>query len=291
MIGDNISRLRKQRGMSQEELAVGLHVVRQTVSKWEQGKSVPDAEMVIRMADLLEVSVQELLGLPPERDARHLAEELERANALLAEMAQEERQRKLAGEKRGMILGFSFLALVAALLIPNQWVCLAVVCLCLASILVILWRNLALLTSITTEHANLLSLKVTTLFSVVILVVGILAAVLMGLGVVQPEDDGRLFAMVIIACVMVFSGIISPKLPYNRHTGLRLPWTVVDEDAWNVAHRTLGFTALPIAALYAAGTMGLDNFEVVTLCAVAAWVGIPAVASYVFYSRKIRGKL
>ncbi len=291
MIHDNISRLRKQKGMSQEELAVGLHVVRQTVSKWEQGKSVPDAETVIRMADLLEVPVHEILGLPPEGNAEHLAEELARANALLAEMAREARQRKLAGEKRGMILGLSFLALTAALVIPNQWVCLAVVCLCIVSALVILWRNLALLTSITTENADLRALKVTTLFSAVILVVGVLAAVLLGTGVFQPEDDGRMLAMVIIACVMVFSGLISPKLPFNRHTGLRLPWTVVDEDTWNVAHRTLGFTALPIAVLYAAGTLTKENFDVVTLCAAGAWIGIPAVVSYVFYNRKIRGKL
>lgn len=62
MLGDNIKILRKQKGYSQETLAGQLNVVRQTVSKWEKGISVPDAEMLSRIAELLEVSVEELLG-------------------------------------------------------------------------------------------------------------------------------------------------------------------------------------------------------------------------------------
>ena len=62
MFGENLKMLRKQKGFSQEELAARLHVVRQTISKWEKGLSVPDAEMLIRLAEILEVSVSELLG-------------------------------------------------------------------------------------------------------------------------------------------------------------------------------------------------------------------------------------
>ena len=62
MFGENLKTLRKQKGFSQEELAVRLHVVRQTVSKWEKNLSVPDADTLIRLAEILEVSVSELLG-------------------------------------------------------------------------------------------------------------------------------------------------------------------------------------------------------------------------------------
>ena len=62
MLGDNIRVLRKQKGYSQETLAERLHVVRQTVSKWEKGLSVPDADLLQALADVLEVSVGELLG-------------------------------------------------------------------------------------------------------------------------------------------------------------------------------------------------------------------------------------
>ncbi len=69
MLNDNIKRLRQARGISQEELALRLGVVRQTVSKWEKGISVPDAEMLMKLADYFGVSVGELLGTKIDTDA------------------------------------------------------------------------------------------------------------------------------------------------------------------------------------------------------------------------------
>ena len=62
MLSDNIKRIRKSKGLSQEELAIKLNVVRQTVSKWENGLSVPDSYMLITLADELDTSVNVLLG-------------------------------------------------------------------------------------------------------------------------------------------------------------------------------------------------------------------------------------
>ncbi len=60
MLHENLKKLRKQKGFTQEELAGQLHVVRQTVSKWEQGLSVPDAQTVSRLAEIYEVPVSDL---------------------------------------------------------------------------------------------------------------------------------------------------------------------------------------------------------------------------------------
>ena len=62
MLGKNIKALRKSKGLSQEELAVKLNVVRQTISKWEQGLSVPDADMLISISEEFETPVNTLLG-------------------------------------------------------------------------------------------------------------------------------------------------------------------------------------------------------------------------------------
>ena len=72
MLNENIRNLRKSRGLSQEELAARLHVVRQTISKWENGLSVPDSEMLIKLAAVFEVSVSDLLGaeIPTEQEAQ-----------------------------------------------------------------------------------------------------------------------------------------------------------------------------------------------------------------------------
>lgn len=66
MLNENLKHLRLAKGLSQEELAIRLHVVRQTVSKWEKGLSVPDSEMLIRIAEVLETSVSVLLDETPQ---------------------------------------------------------------------------------------------------------------------------------------------------------------------------------------------------------------------------------
>lgn len=62
MLSVNLRNLRRSKGLSQEELAIKLNVVRQTISKWEKGASVPDSEMLIRIAESLDTSVSVLLG-------------------------------------------------------------------------------------------------------------------------------------------------------------------------------------------------------------------------------------
>ncbi len=62
MLKENIKSIRKTKGLSQEELAIKLNVVRQTISKWEQGLSVPDSEMLVSISEVLETPVSVLLG-------------------------------------------------------------------------------------------------------------------------------------------------------------------------------------------------------------------------------------
>lgn len=85
MLSDNIKSLRKNKGYTQEELAARINVVRQTVSKWEKGLSVPDAEALQRLADVLEVDIKELLGAPAlsEQKNDEVVEQLARINEQL----------------------------------------------------------------------------------------------------------------------------------------------------------------------------------------------------------------
>lgn len=87
MFSENLKTLRKQKGMSQETLAQRLNVVRQTISKWEKGLSVPDAHMLTKIAELFEVSVSDLLGAKIEEDqnVNEVAIQLALLNEQLAE--------------------------------------------------------------------------------------------------------------------------------------------------------------------------------------------------------------
>ena len=293
MIYENIKQFRKAKGMTQEELAVKLHVVRQTVSKWEKGLSVPDADVVIQLADLLGVSVHQLLGTSADTDTTaQLSEELARLNEQLAKKNLREKRIQQANQKQGWILLSSFLAMLVALTVKNEVVSILLVGACVLAAVVVLYRNLALLTSVTTEDMKLGVLRTTTFFNVGVLVVGIVFAVLTASDLVTISKDGeKLLAMLLVSCVMLFAGIVSPKLPYNRHTGLRLPWTVQDEDTWNLAHKVIGYISLPVVLLYIACTFTIEDFELVTLAAMVVWIGVPGVISYVFYRKKLYGKL
>ena len=293
MTHENIKQFRKAKGMTQEELAVKLHVVRQTVSKWEKGLSVPDADVVIQLADLLGVSVHQLLGTSADTDTTaQLSEELARLNEQLAKKNLREKRIQQANQKRGWILFSSFLAMLVALTVRNEVVSILLVGACVLAAVVVLYRNLALLTSVTTEDMKLGVLRTTTFFNVGVLVVGIVLAVMTASDLVTISKDGeKLLAMLLVSCVMLFAGIVSPKLPYNRHTGLRLPWTVQDEDTWNLAHKMIGYISLPVVLLYIACTFTIEDFELVTLTAMVVWIGVPGVISYVFYRKKLYGKL
>lgn len=88
MLNENIKALRKSKGLSQQELAMKLNVVRQTISKWEQGLSVPDSDLLIALSEALETPVSTLLGetvIESEVDiVKALSEKLELINLQFA---------------------------------------------------------------------------------------------------------------------------------------------------------------------------------------------------------------
>ena len=96
MLKENIKSLRKSKGLSQEELAIKLNVVRQTISKWEQGLSVPDAEMLISISEVLETPVSALLGENVSEskvdDLKAISEKLEIINLQLSQRKKERKK-------------------------------------------------------------------------------------------------------------------------------------------------------------------------------------------------------
>lgn len=122
MLKDTIKKLRTEQGLSQDELAERVHVVRQTISKWERGTSVPDADSLMALARALGVSAAELLGesAMAEKEPRDLAWE----TSLLDERVTSESQRldRLVRSLKWALIGAAVMVLVFGLFIwlPNQ---------------------------------------------------------------------------------------------------------------------------------------------------------------------------
>lgn len=289
MLGENIKACRIAAGISQEELAQQLHVVRQTVSKWETGRSVPDADVLVQLGEILNVPVQRLLDLP-QQETLDLSQELARLNSLLAEKTARERLAEEAGKKRGYLLLLSFCALLSMVMLRDGLLSLVISGGCLLAAGIVLYRNLSLLTQVTAQDQQMKTLRLVTLSNLALLAGCILLGVLTAMDLIPfPENSERMFAMILIAGLMIFAGLVSPKLPFNRHVGLRLPWTVQDADTWYLAHNILGMISAPLALVYVACSLTVENFELVTGVAMALWIGIPGGLSGIFYIRKIRG--
>lgn len=247
MLCDQIKKYRLQRGLTQEQLGEKLHVVRQTVSKWESGASVPDGDLLPQLAAVLEVSVSQLL----EIEDTQLSEVQARLDALQAQQKRSEQ----ANRKRGLMLFFAFLGLILAPAMPNTAWSVAAVLLCLLASVAVLGCNLELMTHVERRSAGGRAMVKTTVVSVLMVIALAVLAFLEQYGIVVLSVQAeKILATAILCGFMVFFGAIAPKIPYNRYVGLRLPWTVCDEETWYLAHRILALISLPVLVLFLAGT-------------------------------------
>ena len=121
MLNENIKALRKSKGLSQQELAVKVNVVRQTISKWEQGLSVPDSDLLIALSEALETPVSTLLGeavVESEADAvKTLSEKLEIINL---QFARRKAMRRVALHWLFIAVCVGILAVAAVLAVVNS---------------------------------------------------------------------------------------------------------------------------------------------------------------------------
>ncbi len=89
--------------------------------------------------------------------------------------------------------------------------------------------------------------------------------------------------------LMIVIGNIAPKLPFNRYMGLRLPWTVRDEQTWKVAHKLLGYLTFPLVAVMMIGCFFVNTIELIKWC-IITWVAIPGLYSAWYYYGRMTGK-
>lgn len=194
-------------------------------------------------------------------------------------------------KSRGMILFLSFTGLIVALVLQNGVAALLLTGGCFLAAEWVLYRHLDELSNVSEDSPKLKTLRFVTLFDVFLLLLCIGAALLAEAGIVgRNETADKYFAAALILAIMLILGNLAPKMPFTRHTGLRLPWTVTDEETWIVAHRILGYISLPLALVYLAGIPAVPDFKALSVIIFLLWIGIPSGLSLLFYVRKFRGR-
>lgn len=186
---------------------------------------------------------------------------------------------------RWLLLAFSMAAMLCAILVPFPVVKLSVLCALSVGCLLILYRNMEGLTGSPEGSPKNHTMKWVTIFNLLLLALCI--------GAVWLQENGHLgafeeswLAVGLVMVIMLVLGNLAPKIPFNRYTGLRLPWTIRDEDTWRLAHRVLGYISFPLAFLYAALLLCGVGIETSTGIVILSWIAVPGGISYFFYRRK-----
>ena len=124
--------------------------------------------------------------------------------------------------------------------------------------------------------------------TILIIIIGCMFSILSPIKSSLDPKTNEILLVGLCSIFIMFFGNLAPKIPFNRYMGLRLPWTVRDEDTWRVAHRILGYVSFPIGI----GMFVLSFFfkiETIVVTGVLTWIIIPSIYSLVFYYRKIKG--
>lgn len=187
----------------------------------------------------------------------------------------------------------SVLALGVGFLLPDSLITAGVVLLCMLAALAILYRNLPRLSGVSEDNPKVRSLRQATAITLTAAAAVTIAALLIESGTFTPTEPQikLLLSLFLSALIMVF-GNIAPRLPFNRYTGLRLPWTVRDEETWIVAHRLLGYLSMPVGLICLAGIrsrLPFDTWMKVWFAApLLLWIGVPSLLSGLFFWKKWR---
>ena len=114
---EKLINLRKSKGLSQEELGAELKVSRQTISKWEKNYSVPDAEVLVKLADVLEVQTSQLLGVKADSDAQTTEEKQNAYAEQLAHIAEQMAVKNRQSKRIWKTIGIAFAVIIAVCII------------------------------------------------------------------------------------------------------------------------------------------------------------------------------
>lgn len=124
--------------------------------------------------------------------------------------------------------------------------------------------------------------------TILIIIIGCMFSILSPIKSSLDPKTNEILLVGLCSIFIMFFGNLAPKIPFNRYMGLRLPWTVRDEDTWRVAHRILGYVSFPIGIMMFVLSF-FFKIETIVVTGILTWIIIPSIYSLVFYYRKIKG--
>lgn len=189
---------------------------------------------------------------------------------------------------RILFLITSFLILIAGFIIPNTSIVTSIIGVLIIVSLVVLDIKAPIITKLSKDNPKIKTVRFLNRLTIFIVILFSIFNLLLPIKTLFNLKNGEILMVGLISIFMMIFGNLSPKIPFNRYLGLRLPWTIRDEQTWRVAHKILGYSSFPIALMMFVLAFFFNN-EKVVIIGVLTWIGITSAYSFIFYYKKIKG--
>lgn len=154
--------------------------------------------------------------------------------------------------------------------------------------LIIFDVNAPKIANLSEGNVKIKTMRTLNRLTILIIIIGCMFSILSPIKSSLDPKTNEILLVGLCSIFIMFFGNLAPKIPFNRYMGLRLPWTVRDEDTWRVAHRILGYVSFPIGIMMFVLSF-FFKIETIVVTGILTWIIIPSIYSLVFYYRKIKG--
>ena len=189
---------------------------------------------------------------------------------------------------RILFLITSFLILIAGFIIPNTSIVTSIIGVLIIVSLVVLDIKAPIITKLSEGNPKIKTVRFLNRLTIFIVILFSIFNLFLPIKTLFDFKNGEILMVGLISIFMMIFGNLSPKIPFNRYLGLRLPWTIRDEQTWRVAHKIVGYSSFPIALMMFVLAFFFNN-EKVVIIGILTWIGIPSAYSFIFYYKKIKG--
>lgn len=189
---------------------------------------------------------------------------------------------------RVLFLMTSLLILIGGFIVPKDNLMMYVIGGVVIFSLVIFDIKSPKIANLSEDNVKIKTMRKLNRLTICIIVIGFIFCVLSPIKGSLDSKTNEILLVGLSSIFIMFFGNLSPKIPFNRYMGLRLPWTIRDEDTWKVAHRILGYLSFPIGILMFVSVF-FFKAKIVATISILIWIIIPSIYSLDFYYKKSKG--
>lgn len=182
----------------------------------------------------------------------------------------------------------SLIILIGGFMVKESNLTISIIGVVVIFTLIIFDVNAPKIAKLSEENVKIKTMRTLNRLTILIIIIGCIFSILSPIKSSLDPKINEILLVGLCSIFIMFFGNLAPKIPFNRYMGLRLPWTVRDEDTWRVAHRILGYVSFPIGIVMFVLSF-FFKIETIVVTGVLTWIIIPSIYSLVFYYKKIKG--